>query len=617
MSAEVGKLLDQAWAARQQGRLDEAVSVCQHAISLNPTHVQANFALGILAQEQGRPVDAIANMRRVIEIDPNWGPALSWLAGMLLETGNLEEASTFAERALKQAPQDPNSFNNLGRAYYAQGRLTEALACFQRASSLMPNEGTLHYACGTILAELSRDDEAAIAMKQAVLLAPSAESLSSLASIQLRSGLTDDALKYGRRAVKRDPNSATAHAVLAQALMESGEAGAADSEWAAASLLATDPAMIPNQRARSLIRLGGFDAAIRDLQQSIAAKPQQGFPYFAIVSAKRIQESDRPLVGQMEALLAQPELTNDDRRYLHYALGKAYDNLGHYESAIHHFDQANQLNRQSLQGNPGFDREEFQALVDERQRIFTSDRLAKPDPARNPSTVPLFVVGMMRCGTTLAEQILSCHRDVGGAGELPFWVKNEPRCVDFAQHRVELREVSKASHEYLQILTQTSSGFSRVVDKNPANILATGLIHLAFPHAKILHIKRHPVDVALSIWMTPMDTSASFVGNRENITFAYQQTLRLAEHWRQVLPANQYMEVRYEDLIADPEAETHRMLEFCDLAWDENCLRPEHNQRSVKTPSFWQVRQPIYKSSVERWRRYEPWLGAFRDLMPD
>ena len=141
-----------------------------------------------------------------------------------------------------------------------------------------------------------------------------------------------------------------------------------------------------------------------------------------------------------------------------------------------------------------------------------------------------------------------------------------------------------------------------------------GLLHIAFPNARIIHMRRHPVDTCLSIWATPVANGIDLCASKDNVVFAYKAYLRIMEHYRQVLPSDRLMEVQYETLVSDRERITREMIEFCGLPWDEACMKPEENTRSVKTPSVWQVRQPVYKTSMERWRKYEPWLGAFAEL---
>ena len=154
-----------------------------------------------------------------------------------------------------------------------------------------------------------------------------------------------------------------------------------------------------------------------------------------------------------------------------------------------------------------------------------------------------------------------------------------------------------------------------MTDKNPANRLVYGLIHLAFPSCRIIHMRRNPVDVAISIYTTLIRTGAPLVGNREDIVYALQEHERLVDHWREVLPSDRFLEVPYESLVTDRENETRRMIEFCGLPWNDACMHPEDNLRTVVTPSFWQVRQPVYSGSLNRWKRYEPWLGAFKELV--
>jgi hypothetical protein len=221
---------------------------------------------------------------------------------------------------------------------------------------------------------------------------------------------------------------------------------------------------------------------------------------------------------------------------------------------------------------------------------------------------------MMRSGTTLAEQILSCHPEIGGAGEQPFWSNREQSVVDYQKLTVNPSRIRSVGREYVELLSSIAPGFPHVIDKNPANLLVLGSFWLAFPNSRVIHTRRNPIDTALSIWMTPMSTNAGFIGDRANIVFAYKECLRLMDHWREVLPDDRFLDIRYEELISDPESQIKRMVEFCGVEWDEACLHPELNKRRIRTPSFWQVRQPVYTSSAERWKLYEPWLGAFAEL---
>ena len=225
----------------------------------------------------------------------------------------------------------------------------------------------------------------------------------------------------------------------------------------------------------------------------------------------------------------------------------------------------------------------------------------------------------MRSGTTLAEQILSSHPEVGGAGELLFWPENAGSSEKVFDPNGELdtTRLQNLTRDYLDLLGRLAPGKPHVVDKMNTNYLLLGLLHVALPDARVIHMRRHPVDTCLSIWATPVARDVDLCGDKGNVVFAYRQYLRVMAHWRSMLPADRLLDVQYEELVSDREAVTRRMVEFCGLDWDEACMRPEENVRSVKTPSVWQVRQPVYKTSMARWKKYEPWLGPFAELFDD
>jgi hypothetical protein len=224
---------------------------------------------------------------------------------------------------------------------------------------------------------------------------------------------------------------------------------------------------------------------------------------------------------------------------------------------------------------------------------------------------------MPRSGTTLVEQILSSHPRIAGAGELPFW-RQQAIALDEVDHPGTIDEAAsrRIAGEYLAVLRHSSAMAARITDKMPFNFLWIGLIRLVFPHARFIHCRRHPVDTCLSIYCTSLESIRGFAGDRDDLVFFYREYTRLMDHWRAVLPIDRFIEVDYESLTADLENQARRLIAFCGLEWDAACLRPEQNSRTVQTASKWQARQPIYRSSVERWRSYEPWLGSLRDLMP-
>jgi hypothetical protein len=262
---------------------------------------------------------------------------------------------------------------------------------------------------------------------------------------------------------------------------------------------------------------------------------------------------------------------------------------------------------------------------------FSAEALAR---AERPATtappggdLPVLIVGMPRSGTTLTEQVLSSHPSVGAGGELRFWGRKvsewrfPPSDDTFGRAErlplrlgsVEADELSRAAEEYRAALRAIGPQALRVTDKEPLNFEHLGLIWKAIPHARVIHCRRRPIDICLSIYFNFFNGKMAW--DRADLVFQYRQYERLMAHWRNVLPTDFFTEVEYETLVADREAETRRLVDFCGLEWNDACLAPERNPRRIKTASLWQARQPVYRTSLERWRRYEPWLGELRELL--
>jgi hypothetical protein len=230
---------------------------------------------------------------------------------------------------------------------------------------------------------------------------------------------------------------------------------------------------------------------------------------------------------------------------------------------------------------------------------------------------PVLIVGMPRSGTTLVEQIVSSHPDVAGGGELNFWNTRGPAWAQLAPGGDGTAFLSQASADYLGVLRAIGPKAARVTDKMPFNFLWAGLIHLAFPRDTIIHCRRSAIDTALSIHQTHFNPHLAFPTGGAALVAYFESYRRLTAHWRRVLPPDRFIDVSYETLTSTPEPEIRRTIAAIGLPWHVACLHPERNTRAVKTPSKWQTRQPIYRDSVDRWRRYEPWLGALRALLDE
>jgi hypothetical protein len=297
---------------------------------------------------------------------------------------------------------------------------------------------------------------------------------------------------------------------------------------------------------------------------------------------------------------------------LHLGIAKAFDDLGDYEQAMRHIARANVV-RKKLSS---FDRKALAGFVDGLIGLYTPEFLGRRARRGDPSRQPVLIVGMPRSGTTLTEQILSSHPAVAGAGELSFWPGRDPLLrggedepwIDACQ--------SAVARDYLELLKRLAPGAIRVIDKNPYNFFCLGFFHIAFPRGQIVHCRRHPIDTCLSIVSTHLNPRSDVPFDFDDLAFYYRQYQRLMVHWRASLPRDCLFEVDYEAVVADPETQSRALVASIGLDWDPACLRPQDNRRLVRTSSAWQVRQPIYRASVERWRRYQPWLGGLRELDP-
>ena len=376
--------------------------------------------------------------------------------------------------------------------------------------------------------------------------------------------------------------------------------------------------MVGGKAGSSLARVGGvmswagrFEEATRLLEQAVAHEPERAQSWFDLVHTKRITEAERSWIDRMTSALRIPHRIDNECSMLHFALGKALDDLGEYDAAFQHFEEGNRIEHHA---NP-FDQAAFAGAVDIIISTFTSEFFIRHAGLSGASSLPLLVLGMPRSGTTLVEQIISAHPAVSGAGELPFWTRKAQALFHTWAGPHKPDQVRRLTQEYLTLLRKSGPRAARITDKTPVNFLWLGLIHLALSRPRIIHCQRHPVDVCLSIYFTRFAGPHDFAYDRGDLVFYYRQYERLMTHWRTVLPPDCLFDVQYQLLVADHEALTRRLVAFCGLEWNDACLSPEQNKRAITTASVWQARQPVYRSSVDRWRHYEPWLGELRELM--
>jgi tetratricopeptide (TPR) repeat protein len=528
----------------------------------------------------GRPADAIAPLRDAALLQPSNPVILHDLGLACLEVGRLPDAIAALQGAVASNPRYTDAYFRLGIALEKLGNIGGAIVAYDRATKLLPSLTEAWFRAGALVYTRGHRDEAIGCFR--------------------RAAATGGRTSFGRlgkaRALLIEDRNQEAEQVLRQTLV-------------------ADPrnAMTYDLLGNLLSEVGRFDEARACFERAIAIAPLLAGSYYDLVRCRRVTSDDNGLLQQMQAALATPGLEAAQRQRLHLAIGKAADDLCDYALAMQHFDAADAVRR----GSASFDSAAFSIEIDRLIARCTPEFIARAPELGSGDATPVLIIGMPRSGTTLVEQIVSMHPEVGAGDELNFWNERGAAWHRSGAAGNETPFLAKTAADYLDVLRAIAPTAARVTDKMPFNFLWAGLIHLAFPRAIIIHCRRAAVDTALSIHQTHFHPSLAFPTGGAELVEYFRSYQRLIDHWRRVLPADRFIEVDYEDLTRAPEPVIRRIIAACSLAWHDACLRPECNPRAVKTPSKWQTRQPIYRTSVARWRRYEPWLGSLRALVDD
>ena len=549
----------------------------------HPAALQQLAPLLALATEflrAGRPADAIAPLRDAARLEPSNALIQHDLGLACLEAGRVPDAIAALQRAVASNPSYGDAYFRLGIALEKVGNIGAAIAAYRRATELLPSLTEGWFRAGALFYTLGHRDEAIGCFRRAAATgAETSFGRLGKARALLTANRNDEAEQVLRNTLALDPGNAMAHDLLGNLLSE----------------------------------FGRFDEARECFERAIEIAPLLAGSYYDLVRCRPITSDDDGLLERMGAALETPGLEAAQRLRVHLAIGKAAEDLGDYALAMQHFDAADTVRR----GSQSFDSAAFSIQIDRLIARCTPEWIARAAEAGSSDATPVLIIGMPRSGTTLVEQIVSMHPDAGAGGELQFWYQRGAAWHHSGVGGNEAPVVAKAAADYLGVLRAIAPKAARVTDKMPFNFLWAGLIHVAFPRATIIHCRRTAVDTALSIHQTHFHPSMAFPTGGAELVAYFRSYQRLMDHWRRVLPSDRFIEVDYEELTRAPESVIRRIIAACGLEWHDACLRPQSNPRAVQTPSKWQTRQPIYGTSVARWRRYEPWLGPLRALADD
>jgi len=557
----------------------DALAALQHAARLLPNDAEAHSNLGTNLHDRGEWVEAVLSLRRALHLRPDNVDAYRNLGNVLLALGDYAGASECYQRVLTLSPLDVDALNSLGTVVRSIGRRREAIPLYQRAIEIDPHRVDSHWNLGTVLFELRRIDEAMAHYLHVLTLNPNYAPAHLSMGLALRQKRRPkDALISCKAALRIDPDYVEALSLFGELQADSGH----------------------------------FDEANVLFQRAIAIKPDFSFAYFSIATHRKMTKQDVPWCHAVNSLLAAP-LSLSNEIHLRYALGKYSDDIQDYDSAFENYRLANDLTQRY---GLSFDPQKLTKTIDHTLQSFNREFINRQPANASGSEIPVFVVGMPRSGTSLIEQILASHPSVFGAGELPYW-ENALRLYREAEVNggIDSEFLRRVAIDYINLLTTSSGQALRVVDKMPANFLYAGLIHSIFPQARIIHIQRHPIDTCLSIYFQNFFGMGPYSNTLEDLAHYYTEYIRITDHWRSILPASNWLDVPYEELITEQETWSRRMVEFMGLPWDARCLDFHRTQRVVITASKWQVRQKVHSSSIGRWRHYEQYVGPLLRLV--
>jgi tetratricopeptide (TPR) repeat protein len=573
---------------QDRGDLPGAIERYRALLALDPDFAAAHLNLGICLARQGDPTGALPHLERAAALEPELVEAQAALGNVRLELGDTERAIESYRAALAINPEAAHVHVNLGHAFRRQRRVEAALMAYRDALAAAPQMADAMVGAAAACFELERYDEAERRYREAVAAIPRAALAWAGLGMTLRQkGAEAEALAAAERAVALDDRAAEANCALGLCLRDRGQ----------------------------------FEAAAAAFQRALAATPDDPTVLFHLANLHEMALSEAEL-ARIEGALTRPQLMREQRVDLNFALGRLYDDRGDYDKAFAYFKAGNDLKATAL----AWDEDDLRSHIDALISIFDKAFFEARAKIGSTSERPVFVLGMPRSGTTLIEQILASHPMVHGSGELAatnLLIAGLERLPAATRARKTYPEAAAlldpASAEALASLYLAATGkeageASRVTDKMTGNFQRIGLIALLLPRAQIIHCRRDPLDTCLSCYFQNFKEPAPFTTELGRIGRYYREYERIMAHWRAVLP-NRMLEVPYEALVAEPEAWSRRILEHCGLPWDDRVLRFFAAERTVRTASVWQVRQPIYLSSVGRWKHYRRHLGPLFEAL--
>lgn len=654
MPATSPERITEAQQALQRGQFDVADQLISSLLKAAPDQQDVLYMSAVCARYLGKYSDAESALQRLKEIAPEFGRAYQEEGYLMKASGRPDDAITAFQLATRYNPALIAAWNTLSELQALKGRTTEAgqtKAQADRMQALPPpllavinhiHEGRIlraeeiarafllknpqHIEGMRLLADigsrLSVHEDAEFLLATAIELDPE--------NIQLRIDYIQVlrkrqkfalALAQAERLLERDPESPVFQSLFAIESMQAGNYDAALSNFdKVLQKLPNDPITLTS-RGHALKTYGRSDDAIASYQNAIATDPKHGDAWYALANLKTHRFSDADIQA-MQATQTNEQLSLMSRIHIAFALGKAFEDNDAYDLAFENYALGNRLKKSQTR----YTSTQMTAELAAQKQYCTRDLFTSKAGQGHKAADPIFIVGLPRAGSTLLEQILSSHSQVDGTLELP-------NILSLA-HRLRGRNLQSDKHRYPRILSELSAaqleefgqsyidgtmihrqGAAFFTDKMPNNFRHIGLIHLILPNAKIIDARRNPMDCCWSGFKQLFAEGQEFSYGLDDIGTYYRNYVDMMAHWHNVLPENRILHVQHEDVLDDLEGEVRRILDYCGLPFEDDCLNFHENKRAVRTASSEQVRRPVNKSGLEQWRPFEADLQPLKDAL--
>ncbi len=599
------------------GRFDEANARIDHALSIFPEFARPYEVRGDLLLAQDQPAVAAEAFQQSLKLDPKRQQVRMKLGPVLMNLGRVEEA-----RALKAEFIDSSQDNrDIAKAadLEKEEKYEEAEKLYREILIRHPDNVAAMRLWARLGSKQEQYASAETLLQQAVELAPGFKrAWSDLCQVQFEREKFEDIIESAKRLIQLKPHSPDGHIWLAAAFAATGHHEDALRSFDEALVIAPDHAGALCGKGQAYRTMGDQDGSIAAFRRCIKANPLHVEAYWSLANLKTFRFEEQE-VDDMLALVGDERIATEGQVQLNNALGLEFDGRKEYDRAFEYIDRGNSLKRE----------QEFYDRVENLERTslsieaFTQQFLDDNTGHGDPEAAPIFIVGLPRCGSTLLEQILSSHSKVDGTHELHDLsqlirsrriLTMPPARYPTSIANMGVDGFQKLGREYVERTRRHRGDRPFFTDKNPNNFVHVGLLHLILPNAKIINAKRHPLDSCFGSYKQLFAQGQPFTYDLVELGEYYLQYQRLMDHWHEVLPGK-VLDVQYEEVVQDLEGQVRRILEYCELEWEESCLRFHETNRSVKTASSEQVRQPIYASSVNSWRHYEQHLGALIEVL--